>query len=309
MTTGTATGIEVARHATGFVPGDGVRLAYGYWPGRGRPVVGLHGQTASHMNFGGIAERLAGRRPLFAPDLRGRGDSDKPEGEAGYRLEQYARDVAAAMRAFGIGPAVVVGHSMGAWVGAALAAQEPDLVSGLVFIDGGYPLPAPPGATYEELFEVVLAPSLARLERTWSSEEEYLDFWRGQPTFRPEDWNEHWEAFLRYDLGGEPPHLECKPYYPAVKADWFNMADRDAAAARIRNTSVPIRIITAEHGVVWGSDPIQIDANVEAVRALGNVESAHRVPGTTHYTIGFAEPGISTCADLIAEFADRVEAG
>jgi len=304
MTT-TTTGIEISAHARGFVPGDGVRLAYGYWPGRGAPILALHGQTASHVNFAGIADRLAGRRPILAPDIRGRGDSDTPE--EGYDFEQYARDLAAAMRAFGMGPSIVVGHSMGAWIGAALAAAEPDLVSGLVFIDGGYPVHAPPGTTFEELFELLLKPSLARLERTWSSEEEYLDFWRGQPTFRPEDWSPYWEAYLRNDLGGEAPRLECKPYYPAVKADWFNMADREAAGERIRRTSVPIRIITAEYGVMWGADPIQTDENVEAVKELGNVESARRLEGTTHYTIGFSEPGISRCADLIVEFADHVE--
>src|SRR5208282_1243181 len=88
--------IKVTRSARGHVPGDGVELAFGYWPGRGAPVVGLHGLTASHMNFAGIAERLAGRCALLGLDLRGRGDSDKPEGPYGFA--QHARDVAAAMR-------------------------------------------------------------------------------------------------------------------------------------------------------------------------------------------------------------------
>src|SRR5271169_4700342 len=127
--------IRVTRQALGRVPGDGVDLAFGYWPGRGTPVVALHGLTASHMNFVGIAERLAGRCALFAPDLRGRGDSDKPEGP--YGLAQHARDVAAAMRAMGLGSSIIIGHSMGAFVATALAAMEPSLVSGLVLIDGG----------------------------------------------------------------------------------------------------------------------------------------------------------------------------
>lgn len=70
--------ITVTRPARGRVPGDGVELAFGYWPGRGAPVVALHGLTASHLNFAGIAERLAGRCALFALDLRGRGDSANP---------------------------------------------------------------------------------------------------------------------------------------------------------------------------------------------------------------------------------------
>src|SRR4030095_4803572 len=103
--------LQVTREARGRVPGDGIELNFGYWPGRGSPVVALHGLTASYINFIGIAERLAGRRSLFAPDLRGRGDSDQPDGP--YGLAQHARDVAAAMNAFDLGPSLIVGHSMG----------------------------------------------------------------------------------------------------------------------------------------------------------------------------------------------------
>ena len=113
--------IRVTRSARGRVSGDGVELAFGYWPGRGLPVVALHGLTASHMNFVGIAERLSGRCAFVALDLRGRGDSDKPEGP--YGMEQHARDVAESMRAMGLGASIIVGHSMGAFVATALAAQ------------------------------------------------------------------------------------------------------------------------------------------------------------------------------------------
>src|SRR5450759_1748267 len=64
--------------------------------GEGPAIVAIHGLTASHVSFAGIAERLAGRRPFFAPDLRGRGRSDKPA--TGYGMRQHALDVAAAMR-------------------------------------------------------------------------------------------------------------------------------------------------------------------------------------------------------------------
>jgi len=91
----------VTSEARGRIPGEGVELAFGYWPGRGLPVVALHGLTASYVNFIGVAERLAGRRPLLALDLRGRGDSQKPVGP--YGMAQHARDVAAAMRALHLG--------------------------------------------------------------------------------------------------------------------------------------------------------------------------------------------------------------
>ena len=74
---------EDDEEAQGRVSGDGVELAFGYWPGRGAAVVALHGLTASYVSFMGVAERLAGRRAVFALDLRGRGDSEKPAGPFG----------------------------------------------------------------------------------------------------------------------------------------------------------------------------------------------------------------------------------
>src|SRR6266511_4748428 len=113
---------KVTREARGRISGDGVELSFGYWPGRKSQVNAIHGLTASFLSDAGVAEQLNGRRPLFAPDLRGRGDSDKPEGP--YGMAQHARDVASAMQTLGYGPSVIVGHSMGAFVATALAAQN-----------------------------------------------------------------------------------------------------------------------------------------------------------------------------------------
>src|SRR2546427_6230267 len=142
--------LRIVREAPGRIAGDdGVELAYGFWPGRGMPIVAIHALTTTYKTFVGIGERLAGRRPLFAPDLRGRGDSDKPE--RGYGMARHAADVVAAMRNMGIGPSIVVGHSMGAYVATLMAAEHPDLVAGLVLLDGGHPPKLPEGLDSDAL--------------------------------------------------------------------------------------------------------------------------------------------------------------
>jgi pimeloyl-ACP methyl ester carboxylesterase len=65
--------LSVRREARGKVSGDGVELAFGFWPGHGTPVVAIHGLTASFVSYVGVAECLRGRRPLLGFDLRGRG--------------------------------------------------------------------------------------------------------------------------------------------------------------------------------------------------------------------------------------------
>lgn len=80
---------------------------------------------------------LAGRYSLIAPDLRGFGDSDKPEGA--YGPDQHAADMLALMDALGIELAGVVGHDVGGAVMQPLARSAPGRLAGLFFFDFVYP--------------------------------------------------------------------------------------------------------------------------------------------------------------------------
>jgi lipase len=298
--TSSKSSIQVTRAAQGRVPGDGVQLAFGYWPGRGAPVVALHGLTASHLNFIGIAERLAGRCPLFAPDLRGRGDSDKPEGPYGFA--QHARDVAAAMRAMGLGPSIVVGHSMGAFVATALAAQEPSLVSGLVLIDGGLVPSTPTGDSSGQGVAAALALRITQLRQTYPSRQAYREFWRTQPHFPPAEWNSWVEAFLDYEVGGDST-VKPKASEAGVLADLREAFQPELITERLKAIHVPTLLLRAENGFTPGAPPLFPDALAEQFRThLPSIED-HKFPGTTHYTIVLGEQAAASIADLICALA------
>jgi|SRR5208282_5815404 len=288
--------VKVTRHALGRVPGDGVELAFGYWPGRSAPVVALHGLTASHMNFIGVAEKLAGRCAVFAPDLRGRGDSDKPAD--GYGFAQHARDVAAAMRAMGLGPSIVVGHSMGAFIATALAAQEPGLVSGLVLIDGGLVPNTPLADSSGQGVAAALALRIQQLRQTYPSRHAYREFWRTQPHFPAEEWNRWVEAFLDYEVGGDSP-VQPKALEAGVIADLREAFQPAAISARLQSIHVPTLLIRAEYGFIPGQPPLFPDALAEQFRAqLPHIED-HKFAGTTHYTIVLGEGAAAKIAELI----------
>lgn len=300
--------MRVVRHARGRVRGDGVDLAYGFWPGRGAPIVALHALTASYMTFGGIAERLAGRRPLFALDLRGRGDSDKPPGP--YGMAQHAADCAAAMRAFGLGRSVVIGHSMGAYLATELAAAHPDLVAGLVLLDGGHPPELPPGLDSDTLLDQILGPVVDRLHRDFSSLDDYLDTWRALPTFTHVSGGSAWgpwtEAYLAYDLGREgagswrPKALEA-----GVRADFADMGNRAEAERRLAAVEAPVMVIRAERGLDPAQEPVLGEDAMERIRACSRrLVEEHTVADTTHYTLALADPGASTVAELLVAFAE-----
>jgi len=296
--------IKVSRPARGRVCGDGVQLAFGFWPGRGAPVIGLHGLTASHMNFVGIAERLAGRCALFALDLRGRGDSDKPDGP--YGLAQHARDVAAAMCAMGLGPSTVVGHSMGAFVATALAAQEPSLVSALILIDGGY-VPDRTNSAAEGL-NAALALRISQLHQTYPSRLAYREFWQTQPHFPSKEWNPWVEDFLDYEVGGDSP-VQPKASEVAVRADMGEVLQRDAITERLKSIRVPTLLLRAERGFVPSQPPLFSDATVPEFRKYIPHLEDDTFAGTTHYTIVFGEGAAGRIADLIAERCSPLRSG
>jgi lipase len=293
--------LTITREARGRVAADGVDLAFGYWPGRGDPIVALHGITATHLAFGGIAECLGGRRPLFAIDLRGRGDSDKPR-TGPFGMAQHARDVAAAMHAMGLGASVIMGHSMGAFVAAALAQQNPELVAGLVLIDGGY------AATITQSPETGLSAALStritQLRRTYPSREVYREFWRSQPHFPAADWGPWIEAFLDYELGGEASELRPKAHDEAVEADLMEGLKRDQIVARLQSIRVPVHMFRATAGFVPGQPPLYTDTTIEQMRGFVPGMKDELIPDTTHYTIVLGRRGATRIADLLTSFPE-----
>lgn len=290
----------------GRLPGDGVNLAYTSWAGAGRPLVALHGITASSMSFVGIAEKLAGRRPLLALDLRGRGDSDKPTGPYGFA--QHAQDVIAALRELGSRPVVLVGHSMGAYVAIAVAAAEPRLVAGLLLLDGGLPLTVPTDIPPEQLLDQLLAPQLARLRSSYASRAEYYAFWRGIGAFPADEWSSWVEAYLDYDLGGAPPALRPKAAETAVRADFRDTLNADKLRARIRQVRAPMHLLRAPAGFLPDQPPLLATDAVETERASVPLLTDRLVAGTTHYTLALGAHGASAVADSAVELAVSVGA-
>jgi lipase len=305
MTAAVEPALKVIREARGRVPGDGVELAFGFWPGRGRPIVAIHGLTASYINFIGIAERLAGRRPLFALDLRGRGDSDKPAKP--YGMVQHARDVAAAMRALGLGPSIIVGHSMGAYVAAALAATEPELVAGLIFLDGGYLGDLPEGLDANQFLNSLLAERMSQLSQTHPSREAYREFWRAQPSFPAPEWGRWTEAFLNYEVEEVSGGVRSKASEPGVRVDFADLTRKADIAARLELIDAPVMLIRAEDGLQPGQPRIVPDSVLAELRTFLPAIEEHTVANTTHYTVALGDYGASRVAALLLCFAERIE--
>jgi pimeloyl-ACP methyl ester carboxylesterase len=88
-----------------FVERDGVKVAY-ETAGRGDPgMVFVHGWACDRSYFAPQVDHFAARHSVVALDLRGHGDSDRPEPTAGvYDIDAFADDVLAVAVAAAAGP-------------------------------------------------------------------------------------------------------------------------------------------------------------------------------------------------------------
>jgi pimeloyl-ACP methyl ester carboxylesterase len=125
--------------------------------GAGPPVLLLHGFPDSSLGFRELCEALAAQGfRAIAPDLRGYGLSDKPEGLEPYRASAALEDIATLARWAGDEPVSVVGHDWGGTLAYCFATQHPELVRKLVVLNAAHP----------ESYARALARSL-QLLRSW----------------------------------------------------------------------------------------------------------------------------------------------
>lgn len=115
---------------------NGVRLHY-YIGGKGSPVVLLHGYTQTSHMWQPLMPQLAENHTVIVPDLRGAGDSSRPE--SGYDKKTMAVDIHELVTSLGFAQASVVGHDIGLMVAYAYAAQFPQQTERLVLMDAFLP--------------------------------------------------------------------------------------------------------------------------------------------------------------------------
>ena len=220
--------------------------------GEGPPLLLLHGNPLTHVSWHRIAPTLAKSFTVIAPDLRGYGDSSKPEGgedHAAYSFRAMGEDNAELMKQLGFDRFAVAGHDRGARVAFRMALDFPDRVTQLCALDI---IP-----TYNLLSNVTLGWGLESYhwffmaqkapfpEKLICADLDYYINYKlnkkgvGLSIFAP-------EAFAEYARCTTPEqiHAVCEDYRATVTLDFaFDKADFDAG-----------RKITCPVLVLWGSN-------------------------------------------------------
>ncbi|WP_313032488.1 alpha/beta fold hydrolase [Massilia alkalitolerans] len=266
------------------VTDDGSTIA-GVSGGAGAPLLLLHGHPQTHAIWHKVAPLLARHFTVVACDLRGYGDSSKPQGTPGhanYSKRVMAADMVASMRHLGFERFRVMAHDRGARVAHRLMADHPQAVERAVLLDI-----APTLAMYEGTTE-----AFARAYWHW--------FFLIQPAPLPERLIEaDPDAYLRDVMGrrsaGLAPfdaralaeyarclslpgtaHGICEDYRAAAGIDLeHDRADRDAG----RRIETPLLALWGAHGVVQRCfDPL-LEWRKVAMRVEGEaLDCGHYIP-------------------------------
>jgi haloacetate dehalogenase len=117
------------------VPGAVIHARVG---GSGPPLLLLHGHPQTHLMWHRVAGELARNFTVVAADLRGYGDSSRPdpgEDSAAYAKRVMAADMVALMRQLGHERFAIAAHDRGARVAHRLALDSPQCVQRLMLLD------------------------------------------------------------------------------------------------------------------------------------------------------------------------------
>lgn len=209
----------------------------------------------------------------IAPDLRGRGLSEKPE--HGYGIPYHVNDLLSLCDALDLPVVHFIGHSLGAQIGYFFAAIHPKRLGRLVLVDAG-------GRVPPDTLQAIGA-SLQRLGQTYSSLDAYLEERRQTPIHQ---WNLFWEAYYRYDaeVQADGTVISRVPKAAIEEEIAVNMSiNADALLPRIQ---APTLITRAALGTLAPDRGIILTAD-EAERVQGIIKDSRvvEIPRTNHYTI------------------------
>jgi pimeloyl-ACP methyl ester carboxylesterase len=242
-------------------------------PAGARSFVLVHGLASNAMTWDLVARRLHGQgHHVVAIDQRGHGQSDKPE--TGYGFDEVTGDLARLIAAIGLERPVVAGQSWGGNVVLDFAARYPELLSGLVLVDGGLiDLSGRPGATWEQIAVNLKPPNLLGTPRPEMVER----FRHFHPAWSDEQIELQMGNYETLEDGTIRPWLTLDRHMEILRSLWDQKP-----SALFERVDTPTLIAIADSGpeerrVMRAEEAHRLEASKTAVRARSFTDAAHDI--------------------------------
>jgi len=258
--------------------GNGIQIQLAVWEGKGKTILCIHGLTANCHFWDCLASALSPTHKVIAMDLRGRGLSDKPP--TGYSIKHHCEDIAALLEDLNISQLVLMGHSLGAFISLAFAAQFPQRIDHLIIVDGGGKL----SDTQMAKVFAGIKPSLDRLGQTFPTFEDYISLMKQAPFLQP--WNSYMETYFRYEVEEVEGGGRSRVHPKHIEEEIGNLKKEDSTKFYSK-VLCPVLILRATKGML-SEDDFVLPEDV-ARRMESEIRNAKRVDleNTNHYTILF----------------------
>jgi pimeloyl-ACP methyl ester carboxylesterase len=270
--------------------------------GSPRTVIAAHGITANALSLVALARAVPAGIRVLAPDLRGRAESRQIDGPWGIRV--HADDLLAVADAVGAETFTALGHSMGAFVAAAVADRHPDRVERAVLVDGGVALPVPVGTDIDAALTAVIGPAMTRLSMTFGSLPEYVAFLAQNPAISSildggGPVAEDLVGYLEHDLvGTRDGRVRSSCVLEAIRADGGAIFLEPEVVAAVRRLTVPTTMLYASRGM-FDQTPGLYSAGAIAAVELPESVVVQAVPDCNHYSIVFAPDALAAVVSAI----------
>jgi len=279
-------------HDSRFAAPD-VELHVTRGPANGPPLILLHGVVRRWQDFLPITDGLANRWELLAVDQRGHGRSGHVE--RAYAVADYVHDAVALLRHGISEPAVIYGHSLGAMVALAAAAQAPDRVSALILED-------PPcetlgrrihQTTYPEMFAAWQRLALANLSVPRLAAEMADVVLTSQTGIRTRIGDVRDATSLRFTASClnliDPDVLE-----PFATRTWYDGYDLSAYVPQVRCPVLILQADSAAGGMLSEDDAAHLQSGLaEAIRirfpGIGHLIHWETPEGVLRHVVAFLE--------------------
>jgi pimeloyl-ACP methyl ester carboxylesterase len=225
---------------------DGVNLYYEE-AGAGPVMVFVHGWTCDSTHFAPQVTYFSPGHRCISVDLRGHGQSDKPE--QAYTIEGFADDVAWMCAQLGVSRAVFSGHSMGGAIVLALAAAHPELCDAIIMLDPAILFPAELQPLIAQLVAAFRSPEGPSVMRQFGADRFFL------PTS-----DTSLKERLLDQMGRTPMHVAASAFEDVGAFD---------GEAELRGLRVPVLFVEAEPVIDRGAHLRELCRQIVTGKTVG----------------------------------------